>query len=192
MLQLSSCINVLNLCSNAKLASPIFFGDGVVCPKLSDSRIDIGTKTSTSFEINATEDEFEGALLFKLQRYADSKRDMNASTTETDKNNATCVHMLAIWKVNDSKLFVRTVLVEHTKGFAWNGDKLKELYHKNRSWLKEYDDTISDTWLVDTNMILKTSFRAGNLKRTIELSISISEREKDDYAMRPLCVNLKR
>jgi hypothetical protein len=189
-LQLPACVTIYNQCSNIKLTSPVYFGNGVECPKLSNQQIDIGIKMNASFEINITQEVFEGALLFKLQRYSDNQYNMDMSTTETNKSEATHVHMLAIWKVKDSKSFIRITLVEHTKKFTWNEDKLRKLYHKNRGWLKEYC-TISDIWLVDNNMVFKTTFGARVLKGTTELSISISE-ERYDYAMRPLSIDFKR
>jgi hypothetical protein len=185
-------VNIINLCTNTKLTSPIYFGDGVVCPKLSGQQIDIGTKMNASFEINAIQDNFEGALLFKLQRYSDNQCNMDTSTTETNKNESMDIHMLAAWKVKDSKPFAYVTLVEHTREFAWNEDKLKKLYYENLGWFKEYDDTISDTRLIDNNMVLRITFSARDLERTPELSISISEEEKSSYTMKPFRINLER
>jgi hypothetical protein len=69
---------------------------------------------------------------------------------------------------------------------------LKELHYENHDWLREFNDTISNTWLMDNNIILKTIFNARDMRRDSELSISISEERKDDYAMRPLYVDLER
>jgi hypothetical protein len=190
--QMSSCVTIQNQCSNINLVSPVYFGNGVVCPKIFGQQIDISTKMNAIFEINATQDDFEGALLFKLQRYTDRQHNMNVLTTVTDKCETVYIYMLAAWKVKDSKPFVRVALVKHTKEFTWNEDKLKKLYYKNRQWLKEYDDTTSDTWSMDDNMIMKMSFKARNLKGNFELSISISEEERDDYAMRPLYIDPER
>jgi hypothetical protein len=188
-LQLSSCVTILNRCLNIELVSPVYFGNGTVCPRLSSQQIDIGAKVNASFEINAAYDEFEGALLFKLKR--SSGWSNIATLIEVDKKETTNVHILIAWKLKDSRIFLRVVLVEHTKEFTWNEDKLKKLYDKNCGWLKEHDNTISDAWLVDDNMILKTSFRARVLKGNFDLSISVSE-EEDSHAIRPLFVDLKR
>jgi hypothetical protein len=190
-LQLSSCVTIHNQCLNTKLISPIYFGNGAVCPKLSDQLIDIGTKMDASFEINVTQYDFEGVLLFKLQRYSDNQHNMNITTTENDRNETKCIQMFVAWKAKDSKPFAHIVLVEHTKEVTWNEDQLKKLYYENCRWLKEYDSTTSYTWFIDNNMSLKTSFRIGYSKGNFELSIHISE-ERDDYAMRPFCINLER
>jgi hypothetical protein len=192
-LQLPALVTIHNPCSNIELVSPVYFGNGAVCPKLSEQQIDIGTEMNASFEIYATQDEFEGALLYKLQKYVESDNRCNMDTLamETDKNEAKCVQLLVAWKVKDSKPFLYVVLVEHVKEFTWDEDALRKLYNKNHNRLKEYDDTESDKWLMDNNMVLKISFKLRGSKGNFELSISISEEERNDY-MRPLCVNLER
>jgi hypothetical protein len=185
-------VNILNLCPNIKLVSPVYFGSGIVCPKLSNQQIDISTKMNARFEIYAAQDDFEGALLFKLQRYSDSQHNMNTSTAGIDKNSATHIYMLAAWKLKDAKSFAYVALVEHTKEFTWDENELKKLYDKSRSWLKKYNDVILNTWLMDNNMILQTTFSSGDLKRAPELSISISEKERSNYAMKPLWIDVER
>jgi hypothetical protein len=189
-LQLSECVTIHNQCSNIELVSPVYFGSGIVCPKLSNQQIDISTTMRACFEINAIQDEFEGALLYKLQIYSDDQYHMDASTTET--NEATHIQMLVAWKVNDVKSFVYIALVEHAKAFTWNEDELRRLYNKNYHLLREYDDMISNMWLIDDDMTLKTSLKLVGQKGNFGLSISISEEEKDNYAIRPIWINTKR
>jgi hypothetical protein len=191
-LQLPACVTIHNQCSNIKLVSPVYFGNGIVCPKLSDQQIDIDTAMRACFEINVTQNDFEYVLLFKLQRYSDSQHNMDTSTIETNKRETTYVYMLVVWRVKDDKFAVYVASVEHTREFIWNEDKLRKLYNKNYSRLNGYDDTISDTWLVDNNIVLKTTFNARVLERTPELSISISEEKKSDYAMRPIWIDTTR
>jgi hypothetical protein len=193
-LQLLLCVTIYNQCSNTKLASPVYFGNGISFPTPPNQQIDTNTKMRVYFEINATQDNFEGALLFKLQRYVgfNDQHNIDTLTTETNKNDTKCVQLLVAWKVKDSKPFLYVVLIEHAKEFIWDKNKLKSLYDKNHSRLKEYDDVIPDTWFIDDNIALKTSFKARSLKKVFELNISISEEERDDYAIRPLCVDLTR
>jgi hypothetical protein len=191
-LQLSSCVVIHNQCSNIKLVSPVYFCNGAVCSKLSSQRIDIGAKRKACFEFNTIRDEFEGALLFKLQRCSDRQRNMDTTTTKADKREAKCVQLVVAYKVKDSKLFLYVSLIKLPKKFTWNENKLKKLYDKNRSWLKEYNNTTSHKWIMDDNTILKTAFSARDLKRIFEISISISEEEIDDNSMRPFCINFER
>jgi hypothetical protein len=190
-LQLPARVTIHNQCLNIKLISSVYFGNGTVYPKLSGQQIDIGTKMKVYFEINTTQDEPEGALLFKLQRYSASQYNIDTLTTGTNKKEATNVHMLVAWEIRSSKPSVCVVLVENTEELTWNEDKLKKLYDKNCGWLREYGSTMSDTWLMDNNMTLKILFNVRNLKRSFELGMHIYE-EKDSYAMSPLCVDLMR
>jgi hypothetical protein len=187
--QLLRYITIHNQCLNTKLASPIYFSNGVVCPQLFDQQIDIGTETRISFEVNTIKNEFEGVLLFRLERYFDNQY---KSTVETNRNEATHVYMIVAWKVKKARHFAYIALVEHTKALIWNEDKLKKLYYENYDQLKEYNDTISDTWLVNNNMVLKTTFSARDLEGIPEPSISISEEKKSGYAMRPFCIHPER
>jgi hypothetical protein len=191
-LQLLSYITIFNQCLNVSLVSPVYFGNGVVCPKLSNQPIDIGAKICASFEINATQDEFESALLCKLQRYSDNQYNIDTLTAETNENVATYFYMLVAWKVKDAKSFAYVALVEHAKEFTWNEYKLRKSYNKNHSRFKEYDSVIIDTWLMDDNTVLKTTFMVTDSKKNFELSISISEEGKDNYAMRPFRIHLEK
>jgi hypothetical protein len=188
--QLPAYVTIHNQCSNIELVSPIYFGNGAVCPKLSGQQINISTEMKTNFKINASQDDFEGAFLFRLKRHAESDEQCNINTSTTE-NEAACIYMLVAWKTKDSKPFLYVALVEHTKTSIWDEDKLKEIYNKNRSWLKKYYSTTSDTWFVNDHMALKTTFKVRGLKENFELSISISE-EDDDYAMRPFSIDLTR
>jgi hypothetical protein len=181
-----------NQCSGIELISSVYFGNGAVCPKLSDQQMDISVAMRIRLEIYAAQDEFEGALLYKLQRNSHNHYSIDKFTIKTNKNEAKYVYMLVAWKMKSSRFLMHVTLVEHTKEFIWNEDGLKKLYDKNRGWLKEYDNTISDTWIVDDNMMLKITCDERDLKRAAELRISISEEERDNYAMRPLYVNLER
>jgi hypothetical protein len=191
-LQLPSCITIHNQCLNTKLVSPVYFGNGTVCSKLSGQEINIDAAMKACFEINATQDVFEGALLYRLQKYSDGQYNMDTSTTETNENEKTHVYMLASWRVKGYEHSTHIVLIKYTKEFAWNEDKLRKFYRENCGWLKEYDSTTSYTWLMDDNMVLKTSFKLRGTNEQFELSIFISEEEKDDYTMRPLCVDPER
>jgi hypothetical protein len=189
-LQFPSCVTIHNQCSDIKLISPIYFSEGVVCPKLSNQQIEIDALMNASFEISTAQSNFEGALLFKLQRYSGIRHNIDTSNTETSENKMMEIYMLAAWKVKDFESFTYLALIDHTNEFTWNEDKLKMLYYENHNRLKRHRGAISNTWLMDNNTVLKIAFRIIGLEDP-KLSISIFE-EKDDYAIRPLCINLKR
>jgi hypothetical protein len=100
--------------------------------------------------------------------------------------------MLVAWKGKDSKPFLHIALVEHAKEFTWNEDELRKLYDKNRGWLKEYDNVTSNVWLMNNNMVVKMVSKVRGIKENFELSIFIYEEEMNKYAMKPLCIDLKR
>jgi hypothetical protein len=191
-IRLPSCVTIHNQCLNTELVSPVHFCNGAVCPKLSDQKIDISTKMKACFGINTIQDEFECALLFKLRRYSNRQHDMNTLPAKASKRETDCVRLLIVYKVKDSKVLLHVALIKNDENFTWDEEKLKKLYDKNRSWLKEYDNTMSYKWFVDDNMILETTFGARDLERIFEINISISEEEKEGYIMRPLDVDLGR
>jgi hypothetical protein len=188
-LQLPSSVTIHNQCLNTELVSPVYFGNGARCSRLSDQQIVVDTKMRACFEIYVIQDDFEGALLLELKRYFDSQYSMDTSTTET--NEAIHVYMLVAWKVKDAKFSAYVALIEHNKELTWREDELKRFYDEHRGWLMEFNDTVLDTWLMDNNIVLKTTFSASDLRGSPELSISISE-DKDDYAMRPFRINPER
>jgi hypothetical protein len=183
-LHLPSYITIHNQCSSIELVSPVFFGDGVICPKLFSQRVGIDTKMKAHFEIYATQDNFEGAFLFKLQRFSEWYN------MYTSMNEAEHIYMLIAWKMKGDELSAYVALVKHTKAFTWDKDKLRKLYNKNRNWLEKYDGGIFNTWLVD-NMVLTTLFGARVLKRILELEIHIS-RGRDNLGINSLFIDTER
>jgi hypothetical protein len=192
--QLPACIAIHNQCSNTELVSPVYLNNGAVCLGLSDQQIDVGANLRTMFKIDTIKNNFEGALLFKLKRYteSDDQHDMDTSTTEADINAATHVHLLIAWRVKDARPFMYVILIEHTKEFIWDENKLNKLYYENHDRLKECNDTVSSTWFMFGNMTLRMTVNARDRGEILELNISVSEEEKSDFAMRPLCVDLER
>jgi hypothetical protein len=120
------------------------------------------------------------------------RRNQTHESTETGGDTSNVVYLLVVWRISGSKeLYADVLLVEYYKKFTWNKDELEKLYNENCDWFKKYV-TITDTWSIYDNMTLKTSFKVRSLKGKIELNIYISEEERDNYAIRPLCFDLKR
>jgi hypothetical protein len=189
----SSVIIIHNQCLNTELTSPVYFGDGTIYPRLSDQQMDISTAMEIKLKIYTFQHEFEGALLYKLQKHRHDQHNTDKLATSTDKNEIKYVYMLVAWKIK-GKPFVHVVLVEHTREFIWSEDNLKQLYDKNCDRLKKYSNNtnISDTWLIDDKTTLKTTFKVISWRWSFHLSMSISEEERNEDAMRPLCVDPKR
>jgi hypothetical protein len=81
-------VTIHNQCSNIRLISPVYFSNDARCSKLSGQQIVIDTKMNASFEIDVNQDDFEGVLLYKLQKYvgSDDQCNIDTSITETNKN----------------------------------------------------------------------------------------------------------
>jgi hypothetical protein len=167
-----------NQCLNVGLVSPIYItGDGLECYRPPDYKAYVGDITRSGFIIKSDFRSY-GVLIYRLQRR------QSLEFTEIAKN--------AFWRIFESRvLYAYVALVEYAKEITWNEDNLNKFYYVNHDRLKECNEIILDTWLMD-NMVLKMTFNARDLKGNPELSISISEEKKDSYTMRPFCINLKR
>jgi hypothetical protein len=179
-------LTIHNQCLNVSLTPPVYVtGDGLECHRPPDYKVYAGDTMKSGFIIKSDNVSY-GVLIYRLQRK------QSHESTEIGKDTSNVVHLLVIWKIPDSKmLYADVLLIEHTEALIWNEDNLNKLYHKNRSRLKKYNDTVSYVWSMDHNTALKTTFSARVLKGNPKLSISISE-EKDEHAIRPLCVDLER
>jgi hypothetical protein len=182
--QLLLCVTIHNRCLDTELVPSAYFGNGVVCPKLFIQRIGIGTEVRTSFEISADQDAFMGALLYELQRNSDQTH--KGILTSKAATKSTCIQMLVVWKMKCSIPSGRVVLLENVRGIEWNEENLKRLYDKNYDRLEGYDNPTSDAWFIDDNTVLKATFKVSKSKGVSEISISISEEEENNYAIRPL------
>jgi hypothetical protein len=186
-IQPSFKLNIHNQCWNVGLVSPIYVaGDGLECHRPPDYKAYTGDIMRSGFIINKLDDTSCGVLIYKLQRRRTHE------STEIGKDTLNDVYLLVVWRVSGSKeLYADVLLMEHTKALTWGEGRLNKLYYKNHNRLKKCTDTISDTWSMDDNMILKMTFSARSLKGNPELSISISE-ERDEHARRPFNIDLTR
>jgi hypothetical protein len=180
-------LNIHNQCLNVGLASPIYVtNDGLECHRAPDHKVYARDTTKSGFIINKSDDGSYGVLIYRLQVR------QSHESTEICEDTSSAAQLLVVWRISESKeLYADALLTEYTRTFTWNRGKLNKLYHENHDRLKKYANTISDTWLIDNNVTLKTTFSARDLKENLELSISISE-ERDEYAMRPFCIDLTR
>jgi hypothetical protein len=181
---LSFKLNIHNQCLHVDLASPIYvISDGLECHRPPDHKVHAGSTTKSAFMIES-DNASCGALIYKVEQIHES--------AEIGKDASNAAYLLTAWSISESKeLHANVLLIKHDEAFTWNKDKLGSFCYENCERLKEYTDTISDTWCMNNNTTLKTTFSVGDLRGNSELSISISE-ERDDYAIRPLCVDLER
>jgi hypothetical protein len=181
-------LNIHNQCLNVDLISPAYAtSDGLECHRAPAYKVCAGDIMKSAFIINKSNHVSYGVLIYRLQRKQAHE------STETSEDTSSISRLLVFWVISKfNELYADVLLVEHAKEFVWNEDDLRELYDKNYHQLKEYDDIIPATWLMDDHMILKTSFKTENLEENFDLSISIYEEEKYDCAMRPIRISTKR
>jgi hypothetical protein len=99
----------------------------------------VGDIMRSSFAIRS-EDLLGGSLICKLQRK------QSHDSAVIDQDTSSIAQPLVVWNISGcNKSHVDILLVEHTKEFSWNEDKLRKLYDKNYDWLKECNDITSDT-----------------------------------------------
>jgi hypothetical protein len=159
-----------NQCLNVDLVSPVYVtSDGLECHRPPTYKVYTEDIMRSAF-INNLSNASYGVLIYELQTRLPRR------STETGEDTLNDVDLLVIWKLPESKeLRADVLLVKHTKEFTWNEDKLRQLYYENRSRLKGCNGTTSNTWFMDDNMSLRTTFRAKDLKGNPELSIFIFE-----------------
>jgi hypothetical protein len=120
-------------------------------------------------------DRPDGALIYRLQR-----KQLHDSTM-IDKSASNVANLLVIWEISRSKkLYADVLLVEHDKEFVWNDEGLLDLRLENFERFRLYTDSATETWSLDDNMTLMTTFRIIN--EDFILDITISEVEKNDCA----------
>jgi hypothetical protein len=74
-----------------ELTSPVYAGDGVTCYQSLDQRLDVSSTTQVSLNIDSTQDESIGILMYKLQ---------SKNTEQMDKDEATYIQLIIVWKVH--------------------------------------------------------------------------------------------
>jgi hypothetical protein len=184
--QLSFRLDIHNKCSNFDLVSPKYVtGDELECY---DSPGDVyAGATRERFFIIKSDNESYGVIVYKI------RRKQKHESTKTSENTSSAVYLLVVWENSESKkLCADVLLIEYDKGFDWHKNNLNRLYYVNHGRLKECNGAISNTWLMNSDMALKTLFKVKGPRRSPELSISISEEKIDNYAMRPFCIHPKR
>jgi hypothetical protein len=178
-------LHIHNRCLNANLIFPVHVIDNnLECHKAPD-KVYAGNIMRSDFIIKSG-DKLYGALIYRLQRK------QTHGSTEISNNISNATHLLVVWDISTFKnVYIDVLLVESDRAFTWNEGDLRELHYRNLDQIKEYNGPTSNTWFMDNNMALKTSFKVRDLEENLELNITISE-EKDGCAMRPIWINTER
>jgi hypothetical protein len=178
-------LNIHNQCSNIDLVSPTYITHGRLdWHKSPNYKVCAGDTIRSGFIIKSY-DVSCGALIYGIQR----KR--THESTEISEDTSSVVHLLVVWRFFESnKLYADVLLVVHDKGFDWNRDNLEEFYNKNSNRFRLCSDSATETWLLDDNVTLMTTFGIMNNDRVLE--ITISEVERDNNTRMPVRIDMEK
>jgi hypothetical protein len=178
-------LNIRNQCLNVGLVSPIYIAsEELDCHKPPNYKVYAGDTMRSAFIIMLHNQSY-GALIYKLQKK------QSHESIETNEDISSVIHFLVVWEISGSKkLCTGVLLVENDKVFVWDKDDLGKLHSKNINRFRLCPDSATETWLLDDNTALMTTFEIINEDYT--LNITISEVERDDNTRKPAHIDLKR
>jgi hypothetical protein len=172
-----------------ELVSPIYASDGSTCHLLPDPRVDAGYTAQIGFNIDFTQDESIGALIYKLQR---KSADQSNEDTTSNEDGAPCTQLIVIWNVNSFKdLYVYSRAIEQDQGYVWDSDRLMNLA-KRYCLLGIQHCLIEETWLTHDGIAFMTNLNVTCEAECYKLEMTISEAIIDRDAQRPWDLNLNR
>jgi hypothetical protein len=155
-----------------ELVSPMYISDGSTCYLSPVQRIDVDSTAKIGFNIDPTQKESIGVLMYKLQRKNTDELDEGTMFSEDE---TTYIQLFTIWKVTSSKEFhVVSHLIEHDKDRVWDRDRLKKLVERCKLYDIQYGP-IEETWLMHDNTVLSTRINANREAEYYKIELSISE-----------------
>jgi hypothetical protein len=165
-------LNIHNQCLNIDLVSPMYDTScGAECYKPLNYKACARDIDGSIFMIGL-DDEYNGVLIYELQRR------QSHTSTEIGKDTLNVIRLLVVWSVKYMKLYADVLLVEHDKVFNWNEDNFKKLYRKNINQFRLFSGSATETWSLDDNVVLMTTFEPIN--ESFILNIAISEVERNN------------
>jgi hypothetical protein len=182
---LSFKLNIHNQCSNVDLVFPTYaISDELECHRPPDYKVCAGYTMKSGFIIKS-DDASYGALIYRLQR-----RQLRESV-EISEDASNAANILVVWEMSEFKgLYVDVLLVEHDKRFIWNKDDLGKLYSENSGRFRLFPGSATETWSLDDNVALMTTFKVMNEDRILD--ITVSEVERHSYARTPAHIDPER
>jgi hypothetical protein len=178
-------LNIHNQCSNVDLVSPTYELEyDLECYRAPGHIVYAGDMMRSSFAIKSDHIRY-GGLIYRLQNKHPHE------TTAIGKDASTAVHILILWKISKSKeLYTDVLLVEYDKRFVWRKYELEALHRKSSNRFKRYPVPVTDTWLLNDNTALTTTFEIIN--EDYLLNITISEVKRYNYVRTPIYIDLER
>jgi hypothetical protein len=174
-------VNIHNQCSDFKLTSRKWFNTCAYWNESPGEEVDARSMMSVGLISSLT--EFEGSLMYQLQR----KR-----VESDDQLESTYTLLFITWKSEGYKeLRARVHLIVCDKQIKWNGYRLREYYQRCVSQLCTYTGPIEDTWLLHGGTVLMIGLELYFTQRDGVLSVTISDGVKDNHTKIPELIDSK-
>jgi hypothetical protein len=195
-----SCLRALNARSKVKLiihhqspsielVSPLYYSDGTEWYLLPEQRVDVGLTMQAGFNIDLSQEEPTGILMYKLKR---KNNEQSNNEIISNKEEAICVQFIIIWNAwRLGELSVASDLIEHDKDRIWDEDKLVELIKCYKLFNIQHE-TIEETILMRDNTMLMTILNATREEEYYKLDMTISETSIKDDTRRPYYFDMDR
>jgi hypothetical protein len=174
-----------------ELVSPVYANRHATCHLPLDQKVDVGSKVQVGFNIDPTQNESIGALMYKLQKKSTNQLNKDAIYSEEEARH---IQLVMFWRVNNSskEFYIYSLLIERDKNQVWDGDRLIELakYYYLRYTRHE---SIKDTWLMHNNTVLVTGVNATREESYYKLEMTIYETSvEDNDTRRPRYIDVNR
>jgi hypothetical protein len=149
-------ITIHNRYPDLELISPVYFSNSI-CHVSPHHQTDTSNTIEVRFGIDDKQEDFEGALLYKLQRKYANRIDDHANSSAKSIEDATKnMYLLVVWDVKFYHHGFCVCLIECADGFTWNEDKLWALCDRYDHRFHEYDESNTITWLMHDGVVMKT------------------------------------
>jgi hypothetical protein len=183
-------VTICNLHSGLKLTSPIYCSTNTTYHVSLSQQIDTDNTIEASFGIDSNQDDFKGALLYKLQRKYETGKWLYssiASIGDTTKS----IHLLVVWDVRDDDYRFCVCLIEYADNFTWNEYKLWALCQQYMDRICVNYNCLTIPWLINGGAVIKIghSITYGS---DYKLDIVISEGTGKYKMFKPMKIDPKR
>jgi hypothetical protein len=184
-------INIHNLYPDLELTSPVYFSNDMICHTPPSQKINTGAMMGASFGTTFKQEDFKGALLYKLQRkYATRTDNQLNNYIASIEDKAANIYLLVVWNSGYYCYDFRVCLIEYTNDFTWDEDKLWTLYREYSERFERQDPNII-AWLIHGDTVVKTRFNV-TYGSDYKLDIVVSEGTGKYNMFKPMKINAKR
>jgi hypothetical protein len=172
-----------------ELVSPKYASDNATCYISPDKTVVVGFIAQAGFNINLTQGEPIGILMYELRKNNTKQFNKNTISSEDE---ATCIQLVMIWKVYEAgKLHVRSTIIEHDKGCIWDRDNLMKLARCYKLCDIQHF-TVENTCLMHDNTVLMTRVNVTLEEECYELGMTISQGNLNEDVWRLCYIGIDR